>query len=116
MRRARPGHLQLALSAKHPFSRSFLSITSPSSCTMGGASPLLESRLHALLCRRGHEVKVKHVYPLYVGESLTARRRERTRLARERSIQPRLSRANQEWTMRFIVDGPATVRNTSCAG
>jgi putative transposase len=67
-------------------------------------------RLHALLSRRGHEVNVKRVYRLYVEEGLTVRRRKRKRLVRDRAAKPRLSRANQEWAMDFIVDGLATGR------
>jgi putative transposase len=67
-------------------------------------------RLHALLSRRGHQVNVKRVYRLYVEEGLTVRRRKRKRLVRDRAAEPRLSRANQEWAMDFIVDGLATGR------
>ena len=67
-------------------------------------------RLHALLSRRGHEVNVKRVYRLYVEERLMVRRRKRKRLVRERMAEPRLSGANQEWAMDFIVDGLATGR------
>jgi putative transposase len=67
-------------------------------------------RLHALLSRRGHEVNVKCVYRLYVEERLMVRRRKRKRLVRERSQEPRLTGANQEWAMDFIVDGLATGR------
>ncbi|HZD46340.1 MAG TPA: IS3 family transposase [Acidobacteriaceae bacterium] len=67
-------------------------------------------RLHALLSRRGHEVNVKRVYRLYVQEGLTVRRRKRKHLVRDRALEPRLSRANQEWAMDFIVDGLATGR------
>jgi putative transposase len=45
-----------------------------------------------------------------VEEGLTVRRRKRTRLVRDRAAEPRLSRANQEWAMDFIVDGLATGR------
>src|SRR5271168_43229 len=61
-------------------------------------------RLHALLCRRGHEVNVKRVYRLYVEEGLMVRRKRRKRLVGERTAEPRLTRANQEWAMDFIVD------------
>jgi len=67
-------------------------------------------RLHALLSRRGYEVNVKRVYRLYVEERLMVRRKRRKRLVRERSAEPRLSGANQEWAMDFIVDGLATGR------
>jgi putative transposase len=67
-------------------------------------------RLHALLSRRGHEVNVKRVYRLYVEEGLMVRRKKRKRLVRERAIEPRLIRPNQEWAMDFIVDGLATGR------
>jgi putative transposase len=67
-------------------------------------------RLHALLCRRGHEVNVKRVYRLYVEEGLMVRRKRRKRLVRERTAEPRLTRVNQEWAMDFIVDGLASGR------
>lgn len=67
-------------------------------------------RLHALLCRRGHEVNVKRVYRLYVEEGLMVRRRRRKRLRRERTADPPLPRVNQEWAMDFIVDGLANGR------
>ena len=67
-------------------------------------------RLHALLGRRGQEVNVKRVYRLYVEEGLMVRRKRRKRLVRERAIEPRLTGANQEWAMDFIVDGLATGR------
>lgn len=67
-------------------------------------------RLHALLSRRGHEVNVKRVYRLYVEEGLAVRRRRRKRLVRDRALEPRLIRPNQEWAMDFIVDGLATGR------
>ena len=67
-------------------------------------------RLHALLSRRGYEVNVKRVYRLYVEERLMVRRKRRKRLVRERIAEPRLSGANQEWAMDFIVDGLSTGR------
>ena len=67
-------------------------------------------RLHALLSRRGQEVNVKRVYKLYVEEKLMVRRKKRKRLVRERAVEPRLLRANQEWAMDFITDGLATGR------
>ena len=67
-------------------------------------------RLHALLERRGHEVNVKRVYRLYAEEGLAVRRRKRKRLVRDRALEPRLIRPNQEWAMDFIVDGLATGR------
>jgi putative transposase len=67
-------------------------------------------RLHALLSRRGHAANVKRVYRLYVEEGLSVRRKKRKRLVRERAIEPRLLRANQEWAMDFIVDSLATGR------
>ncbi len=67
-------------------------------------------RLHALLSRRGQEVNVKRVYKLYVEEKLMVRRKKRKRLVRERDVEPRLVRANQEWAMDFITDGLATGR------
>ncbi len=67
-------------------------------------------RLHALLSRRGYEVNVKRVYRLYVEERLMVRRKRRKRLVRDRMAEPRLTGANQEWAMDFIVDGLATGR------
>ena len=67
-------------------------------------------RLHAVLERRGQAVNVKRVYRLYVEQGLAVRRRRRKRLMRERLIEPRLIRANQEWAMDFIVDGLANGR------
>lgn len=67
-------------------------------------------RLHAVLERRGQAVNVKRVYRLYAEEGLAVRRRRRKRLVRERVAELRLSRANQEWAMDFIVDGLANGR------
>ena len=67
-------------------------------------------RLHVLLTRRGFEVNVKRVHRLYVEEGLAVRRRRRKRLVRERAAEARLTRANQEWAMDFIVDSLATGR------
>ena len=67
-------------------------------------------RLHVLLERRGHEVNVKRVYRLYLEEGLSVRRKKRKRLVRDRATDPRLTGANQEWAMDFIVDGLATGR------
>ena len=67
-------------------------------------------RLHALLARKGQEVNVKRVYRLYVEEGLSVRRKKRRRLVRDRALEPRLTRPNQEWAMDFIVDGLATGR------
>ena len=49
-------------------------------------------------------------YRLYVEEGLAVRRKRRKRLVRERAIEPRLTGANQEWAMDFIVDRLATGR------
>ena len=67
-------------------------------------------RLHALLSRQGQEVNVKRIYRLYVEEGLMVRRKKRKRLVRDRAVDPRLTGANQEWAMDFIVDGLATGR------
>ncbi len=67
-------------------------------------------RLHALLERRGHEANVKRVYRLYLEEGLSVRRKKRERLVRERTVEPRLTVANQEGAMDFIVDGLASCR------
>ena len=65
-------------------------------------------RLHVLLERRGHEVNVKRVYRLYLEEGLSVRRKKRRRLVRDRAAEPRLTGANQEWAMDFLIDGLAT--------
>jgi transposase InsO family protein len=44
-------------------------------------------RLHALLSRRGHEVKVKRIYRLYVEQGLMVRRKKRKCLVRERTAE-----------------------------
>ena len=67
-------------------------------------------RLHAVLCRRGHEVNVKRVYRLYSEAGLAVRRRRRKRLVRDPLASARLLRVNQEWAMDFIVDGLANGR------
>ncbi len=67
-------------------------------------------RLHALLERRGYKVNVKRAYRLYAEEGLAVRRRKRKRLVRDRALEPRLVRPNQEWAMDFIVDCLATGR------
>ena len=67
-------------------------------------------RLHVLLERRGHEANVKRVYRLYLEENLSVRRKKRKRLVRDRAVEPRLTGANQEWAMDFVVDGLATGR------
>jgi putative transposase len=67
-------------------------------------------RLHALLSRRGQEVNVKRVYRQCVEEGLMVRRKKRKRMVRDRAVEPRLTGANQEWAMDFIVDGLANGR------
>jgi transposase InsO family protein len=67
---------------------------------------------HALII--AHDVVLdateKRVYRLYAEEGLAVRRRKRKRLVRDRPLEPRLIRPNQEWAMDFIVDGLATRR------
>ena len=58
-------------------------------------------RLHARLSRSDHEVNVKRIYRLYVEQGLMVRRKKRKRLLRERTTEPRLTGANQEWAMDF---------------
>ena len=53
---------------------------------------------------------MKRVYRLDVEEGLMVRRKKRKRLVRDRAVEPRLTGANQEWAMDFIVDGLATGR------
>ena len=48
---------------------------------------------------------MKRVYRLYVEEDLAVRRRKRKRPVRDRALEPRLIRPNQEWAMDFIIDG-----------
>ena len=64
-----------------------------------------DRRLHALLMRKGQEMNVERVYRLYVEEGLSVRRKKRRRLVRDRALEPRLTRPNQDWAMDFIVDG-----------
>jgi putative transposase len=65
-------------------------------------------RLHAILERRGQVVNVKRIYRLYSEAGLAVRRRKR--LVRDPLASARLTRANQEWAMDFIVDGLANGR------
>ena len=55
-------------------------------------------------------MNVKRVYRLYAEEGLAVRRGKRKRLLRDRALEPRLIRPNQEWAMDFIIDGLATGR------
>jgi putative transposase len=67
-------------------------------------------RLHAVLQRRGYEVNVKRVYRLYAEERLAVRCRKHKGLVRDRALESRLIRPNQEWAMDFIIGGQATGR------
>lgn len=67
-------------------------------------------RLGALLARRGLPVNHKRLYRLYCQEHLAVRRLKRKRLARPAVPLATLSRANQEWSMDFVMDGLATGR------
>ena len=67
-------------------------------------------RLHALLERRGWVVNHKRLYRLYRAEHLVVRRLKRKRLVRPGVPIAQLARANQEWSMDFVMDGLATGR------
>jgi putative transposase len=67
-------------------------------------------RLGVLLERRGYRANHKRLYRLYREEHLAVRRLRRKRLARPAAAVPMLARANQEWSMDFVMDGLATGR------
>jgi putative transposase len=67
-------------------------------------------RLGVLLERRGQRVNHKRLYRIYRAEHLAVRRLKRKRLSRLRPPVAVLVRANQEWSMDFVMDGLATGR------
>lgn len=67
-------------------------------------------RLGVLLERRGMRANPKRLYRIYREEGLAVRRLRRKRLARPAVPVARLQRANQEWSMDFVMDGLATGR------
>jgi len=67
-------------------------------------------RLGVLLERRGYKTNHKRLYRLYREEHLAVRRLRRKRLARPTAPVAMLLRANQEWSMDFVMDGLATGR------
>jgi putative transposase len=67
-------------------------------------------RLHVLLRRRGWAVNHKRLYRLYRQGNLAVRRLRRKRLIRPAAPMARFERANQEWSMDFVMDGLATGR------
>jgi putative transposase len=67
-------------------------------------------RLHVLLQRRGWTVNHKRLYRLYRQENLAVRRLRRKRLIRPAAPIAQFERANQEWSMDFVMDGLATGR------
>jgi putative transposase len=67
-------------------------------------------RLGVLLGRRGYRVNHKRLYRIYCEEHLAVRRLRRKRLLRPAVPVVMLSRANQEWSMDFVMDGLATGR------
>jgi putative transposase len=67
-------------------------------------------RLHVLLQRRGWMVNHKRLYRLYREENLAVRRLIRKRLIRPATPMVQFERANQEWSMDFVMDGLATGR------
>jgi putative transposase len=67
-------------------------------------------RLLALLKRRGWMVNHKRLERLYQQEHLAVRRLKRKRLARPAAPMTEAARANQEWSMDFVMDGLATGR------
>jgi putative transposase len=72
-------------------------------------------RLLALLERRGWHVNHKRLYRLYRQEHLAVRRLKRKRLARPSVPIAHLERANQEWSMDFVMDGLARVARCVCS-
>ena len=67
-------------------------------------------RLGVLLQRRGYKANHKRLYRLYREEHLAVRRLRRKRLIRPAATAAMLNRANQEWSMDFVMDGLATGR------
>ena len=67
-------------------------------------------RLGVLLERRGYRANHKRLYRIYCEEHLAVRRLRRKRLRRPAVPVMLLSRANQEWSMDFVMDGLATGR------
>ena len=67
-------------------------------------------RLSVLLERLGQRVNHKRLYRIYRQEHLAVRRLKRKRLVRPRAPVAVLVRANQEWSMDFVMDGLATGR------
>jgi putative transposase len=67
-------------------------------------------RLGVLLERRGYKANHKRLYRLYREEHLAVRRLRRKRLMRPAATVLMLMRANQEWSMDFVMDGLATGR------
>ena len=67
-------------------------------------------RLGVLLEWRGHRANHKRLYRIYREEHLAVRRLKRKRLTRPAVPVAMLSRANQEWSMDFVMDGLATGR------
>ena len=67
-------------------------------------------RLQVLLERRGWTVNHKRLYRLYRQENLAVRRLRRKRLIRPAVPIAQFQRANEEWSMDFVMDGLATGR------
>jgi len=67
-------------------------------------------RLLALLGRRGWVVNPKRLERLYREEHLAVRRLKRKRLIRPAAPMTNVQRADQEWSMDFVMDGLATGR------
>ena len=67
-------------------------------------------RLQALLERRGWKVNHKRLERLYRQEHLAVRRLKRKRLIRPAAPMTQVQRANQEWSMDFLMDGLASGR------
>jgi putative transposase len=67
-------------------------------------------RLGVLLERRGHKLNHKRLYRIYREEHLAVRRLKRKRLLRPARPIGEFHRANQEWSMDFVMDGLSTGR------
>src|SRR5580704_1679254 len=89
----------------------FASSKTPSATPAPCAVPCdLLGTVHVLLARRGWLVNHKRLYRLYRQEHLAVRRLRRKRLLRLSAPIAQLERANQEWSMDFVMDGLATGR------
>jgi putative transposase len=72
-------------------------------------------RIHALLRREGRQANHKRIYRLYRLAGLAVgRRRKRARVAVEREPLLRATRANEVWSMDFVMDALSSGRRLKC--